>query len=83
MCLILIYFLFRNFIEREKPKQFPIAQISYPKSIEPNTLFRIECNVTGEQPVNLQWYQSNKPVYFDNQNYYTNWTTIDKRMHYF
>jgi hypothetical protein len=73
-------FFFLIIKEREKPKQFPIAQISYPKSVEPNSLFRIECNVTGEQPVNIQWYQSNKPVFFDNQNYYTNWTSSDQRI---
>ena len=65
--------------EKDKPKNYPNVQINYPKSVEPDTLFRIECNITSlEQPVNVQWYQSNRPIYFDSDKYFTNSSVIDE-----
>ena len=61
--------------ERERPKSFPLVHISNPKSVEPNAMFRIECNITSPiEPVVVEWFQANRPVRFDNPKYFTNWT---------
>lgn len=72
--------------EKDRPKNFPIIQISNPKSVEPDTLFRVECNITNHvNPLVVQWYQSNKPIIFDDQSsnpkYYSNWTRSDNSIH--
>lgn len=64
--------------EREKPDYFPFATVTYPKSVEPNTLFKLECNVTNlNSPVGIQWYQANRPISFGNKKYFSNFSIID------
>lgn len=66
--------------EKRRPDQFPHIQISNPKSVEPNKPFKIECNVTCASPTSsLKWYQSNRPISFDNYNYFANWSTVGDR----
>lgn len=63
--------------EREKPFFFPFSTISYPKSVEPDTLFKLECNVTNlNSPSAVQWYQSNRPITFGNGKYFSNFSII-------
>jgi hypothetical protein len=66
--------------DNEMPVDFPHASISNPKSVEPDTLFSIECNVTSHiQPFDVKWYQSNKEINFiKGGKYYSNSTQIDK-----
>lgn len=47
-----------------KAEKFPIVSISKPRSVEPDQMFHIECNVSrlthpGSQ---VDWYQGNKPI---------------------
>lgn len=63
--------------DREKPIFFPFATITNPKSVEPDTLFKLECNVTNlNSPSGIQWYQSNKPITLGNDKYFSNFTII-------
>ncbi len=57
-------------------KSFPSLSISNPKSVEPNTLFRIDCNTTVGSRV--QWYHSNVPIRFSNETHFSNWTQLDE-----
>lgn len=65
--------------EKDRPKQFPLVRITNPKSVEPDNLFKIDCNVTshGVPLTNLVWYQSNKPINFENSKYFSNFTRLD------
>lgn len=64
--------------EQERPLFFPFATITYPKSVEPDTLFKLECNVTNlNSPMGVQWYQSNRPITFGNSKYFSNFSIID------
>ena len=62
---------------------FPQVRITPPRSVEPDTSFRIECNSTNSNE-NLFWYQSNRPVIlFDGgeiqqQQYVANFTKLDQ-----
>jgi hypothetical protein len=66
--------------EKDKPRQLlPLIRISNPKSVEPSHLFRIDCNVTspGTPLTSLVWYQSNRPISFENSKYSTNSTRLE------
>ena len=64
--------------ERDRPKKFPLISITNPKSVEPDSLFKIECNITHLYQTNaIKWFQSNKPIDFDNEKYFTNYSRID------
>jgi hypothetical protein len=67
--------------ERDRPNRpIPLIRITNPKSVEPDSLFRIECNVTspgGLSDGGVHWYQANRPVDFDNSKYFTNVSRID------
>lgn len=64
--------------EKEKPRKFPYILISNPKSVEPDTLFKIECNVSNLfQLSQLQWYQSNRPINFDTDKYFSNFSRLE------
>jgi len=67
--------------EKENLKNFPSLSISNPKSIEPNSLFRIDCNTTIGSRV--QWYQSNVLIRFSNEDHFLNWTKIDESIYLF
>jgi len=71
--------------EKDRPKNFPLVQISNPKSVEPDVPFRIECNITNHvNPLVVKWYQSNKPINFDDlssSKYFSNWTRSDNSIH--
>ncbi|CAF0709713.1 unnamed protein product [Brachionus calyciflorus] len=62
--------------ERDRPKKIPFITITHPKSVEPDTLFKIDCNVTHFAN-NIQWYQSNRPISFDNDKYFSNFSWVD------
>ena len=53
----------------------PIISISNPKSVEPDSTFRIECNISNiNSASSVQWYQSNRPINNDNKKYLINVT---------
>lgn len=67
------------FKKLDKPADFPSVVITNPKSVEPNTYFEIECNVsTASHPVTVLWYQSDQLINFASQKYQANWHQIDE-----
>jgi hypothetical protein len=63
--------------ESRRPERFPEVKVSPARSVEPETPFRVECNVSNvETPGQVLWYQNNRPVVFDGQNYFSNSTKI-------
>ncbi len=58
--------------------KFPEITISNPKSVEPDTPFRIDCILSDDNSaVNLEWYQSNKLINFDNNKLTSNTTNLN------
>ena len=67
------------FTERDKPLHFPQINISNPKSVEPDSIFRIECNISNNVKLSsIHWYQENKPIIIDNKKYFMNLTHLNK-----
>jgi len=85
LCFFLFIFnsslIFMKNKEKENLKNFPSLSISNPESIEPNSLFRIDCNTTIGSRV--QWYQSNVLIRFSNEDHFLNWTKIDESIYLF
>lgn len=52
--------------------------ISNPKSVEPDTPFKLECNLSNiNHPSNVHWYQANRLIHYDNNRYFSNWTALN------